>query len=295
MLSSLTTAQKTQLNQMSRNFSYGASNATGWSQFISDLLAYITSGEIGIQSNAYDVDSLALGGGAFSFDADTTTGLTFGYFQGQFYDGPALVSVAAGTINLTASATNYIEVDGSGVVHTNTVAFTAGRLPLYVVITGSASITSWANAKTLLTFIGNNTITGLQLSTAAATKSVSKGLGTLTGTESYLVRSPVAGNLSGMSIVCPTGVATGAAYWSVSATNLGAAGVGAQAMLAATAVNSTNTTGGSAVTAYVPFALTLSGTVGVNAGDVILVTFTATGSPPALTGSELTATFTFTD
>ncbi|MDE3023899.1 MAG: hypothetical protein KGI54_18940, partial [Pseudomonadota bacterium] len=71
-----------------------------------------------------------------------TTGLTYGYQAGVIRSDNATTSVAAGTVALTASTTNYVEVTGAGVVSANTVGFTSGSFPLATVATGASSITT---------------------------------------------------------------------------------------------------------------------------------------------------------
>jgi hypothetical protein len=70
-------------------------------------------------------------------------------------------------------------------------------------------------------------------------------------------------------------------YITWSATNLGQAGAGSTALLAATAVNTTQATGGSAITANSSRSLTLSTTtanLAVTEGDVVRIRATATGT-----------------
>ena len=78
-----------------------------------------------------------------------------------FYYGGALVVDGSGYIIannsaalvLTANATNYVESDRAGAVSKNTTAFTPGRIPLYTVVTGASTVTSytdwrpWAQAR----------------------------------------------------------------------------------------------------------------------------------------------------
>src|SRR5436190_16604839 len=109
-------------------------------ELFDDIYETIAAGSVGITALAGDVDSLALGGGHFSLDPDTTSGLTLGYKAGRFLSGLAIVNVAAGTIALSASATNYVEVSSGGTVSANTSGFTAGSLPLWTVTTGASSI-----------------------------------------------------------------------------------------------------------------------------------------------------------
>ena len=84
----------------------------------------------------------------FGRRASTTSALTWGYYGGRFRDSTGTRSnIANATIALTASATNYIEVTVAGVVSSNTTAFTAGRIPLYSVVTGTATVTSYVDER----------------------------------------------------------------------------------------------------------------------------------------------------
>ncbi len=122
--------------------------------FIDDLLA-ITSGKGASQVGIYDAaanmsaanveDALAeiytdtttvrALGEVFAENTSTTTGLTWGYSAGTVRFDNVITVVAAGTVSLTDSATNYIEVNSAGSVTRNTTAFTSGRIPIRQVIT----------------------------------------------------------------------------------------------------------------------------------------------------------------
>lgn len=78
----------------------------------------------------------------FVQNSATTTGLTYGYKAGVIRIDNVTTAVAAGTIALTNTATNYVEVTGSGVVSTNTTGFTAGRFPMATIVTSGGVITS---------------------------------------------------------------------------------------------------------------------------------------------------------
>lgn len=86
----------------------------------------------------------------FDNDAGTTTGLTYGYQAGVIRSGVTVTSVNAGTIALTASVTNYIEVDGSGTVSKNSTAFTAGRFPMATAVTDGSGITALTDKRGLI-------------------------------------------------------------------------------------------------------------------------------------------------
>src|SRR4051794_29694746 len=85
------------------------------SQTLNDLYDQVSAGAIGITADAQDVDSMALGGGEFTRDKSTADGssLLFAWRAGRFHNGLALVTVSAGSLTLSASSTNYVEVDRS--------------------------------------------------------------------------------------------------------------------------------------------------------------------------------------
>jgi hypothetical protein len=85
--------------------------------------------------------------GYFAQNPVTTAGLVFGYSGGSLFVDGVLTTIADGTLTLTASQTNYIEMTRAGVVSSNTTGFTAGRIPLYTAVTGSSTITSVADQR----------------------------------------------------------------------------------------------------------------------------------------------------
>ena len=76
----------------------------------------------------------------------TTSGLTWGYYGGNVLVNGVVTQIANGTLSLAASTTNYIEANPTtGAVSSNTSGFTAGRVPLYTAVTGSATVTSYTD------------------------------------------------------------------------------------------------------------------------------------------------------
>lgn len=75
--------------------------------------------------------------------ASTSSGLTWGYYGGWFNG-----AIANGTVLLTASTTNYIEAhESTGAVSVNTSGFTAGKIALYQVVTGTTTVTSYTDRR----------------------------------------------------------------------------------------------------------------------------------------------------
>jgi hypothetical protein len=83
--------------------------------------------------------------GLFGRKAATTSGLTWGYFGGILYVDGVATSVADGTVALTANQTNYLEATRAGTVSANITGFTAGRIPLYTIVAGASTISSYTD------------------------------------------------------------------------------------------------------------------------------------------------------
>lgn len=79
---------------------------------------------------------------AFGNNPNTTTGLTYGYYGATLYRSGAPVTIAAGTIGMTASATNYVQRTVQGVVSVNTTGYLTGNIPMATVVTGASAITT---------------------------------------------------------------------------------------------------------------------------------------------------------
>jgi hypothetical protein len=271
-------------------------NAMPMSAELEALWAEIDAGGLSIGATAAEVDSAAKGAGVFEIDA-ATAGLTLVYKAFRFHNGLSTVSVASGTLALTSSNTNYVEVDRAGTVSANTTAFTSGSMPLYTIVTGLAAITSTTSAKCLMTLPA--LITGAQLATAGKTRCQELYLGTVAATTAIrLVMPQYAGTISRVSICVGTTVATDDTnYWTAGVVNKGVAGAGTTVVVnSATAANSTKTTGGAVATANVERVLTLTGTGAdliTAAGDVLLLTLTKAASGADLVGVTVRVEWTF--
>ena len=83
--------------------------------------------------------------------AETTTGLTWGYYGGRYNS----TSISNGTVSLTGSTTNYIvaaKSNGAVSVSTSTTNWnnSASYERLYLVVTGASSITSYQDHRNLM-------------------------------------------------------------------------------------------------------------------------------------------------
>lgn len=76
--------------------------------------------------------------------ASACTGLVWGFYGGQYGSH----AIANGTVTLTASATNYVYGDGStGAVSVNTTGTPSGAIPLYTIVTGTTTVTSYTDTR----------------------------------------------------------------------------------------------------------------------------------------------------
>lgn len=91
----------------------------------------------------------------FGRRASTSGALTWGYYGGVMLIAGTPTLINNGTLALTANTTNYIEVNPTGTVSTNTVGFTGGNTPLYQVVVGPSSVTSWLDKRAFLYTVNN--------------------------------------------------------------------------------------------------------------------------------------------
>jgi len=124
----------------------------------------------------------------------TCSGLQWGYNGGTLLVDGALTPIAAGTVTLTASATNYLEADRSGAVSVNTTGYSAGAIPLYTLVCGAATVTSYSDDRVWvqpdhLTSKASITVTSanVTLTAAQARARYLTITGTLTGNRNVIV------------------------------------------------------------------------------------------------------------
>ena len=77
------------------------------------------------------------------------SGLNWFYYGGTMVVDGVLTTISnnAAALALTASTTNYVEATRAGVVSKNTTGFTPGGIPLYTVVTGSSTVTSYTDQR----------------------------------------------------------------------------------------------------------------------------------------------------
>lgn len=83
----------------------------------------------------------------FGRRASTTGLLTWGFYGGEMLVDGVLTAINNSSVALTASATNFVEATRAGSVSGNTTGFTAGRIPLYEVVTNATTMTSYTDRR----------------------------------------------------------------------------------------------------------------------------------------------------
>lgn len=106
------------------------------------LLTQLIAGQASKEATVNEVFN-ALSQTAFGGRRQSSSGLAWDYFGGRILVDGVSTAIANGTVTLTASTTNYVESTRAGVVSNNIVAFTAGSVALYRVVTGASTVTSY--------------------------------------------------------------------------------------------------------------------------------------------------------
>ena len=83
----------------------------------------------------------------FGRRASLCSGLNWYYYGGALLTDGSGYQIAnnSSALVLSASTTNYIEATRAGVVSKNTTGFTPGQIPLYAVVTGASTVTSYTD------------------------------------------------------------------------------------------------------------------------------------------------------
>jgi hypothetical protein len=185
------------------------------------LLDTISSTQSAKETTANELFDAHSPASLFGRRASTSSGLTWGYFGGRMLVDGVLTAIANGTLALTASATNYVEATRAGVVSKNTTAFTAGSIPLYTIVTGTSSVTSYTDERVWVNPRHVTQQASVSITTADVTLSAAQAAcgiivlsGTLTGNRNLIVpnnwQGTVINNTSGSyTVTVKTSAGTG--------------------------------------------------------------------------------------
>ncbi len=159
------------------------------------LLEQITSGQSSKEVTANQLFDAHSPSSFFGRHAEACSGLVWAYYGGSLDIDGVLTSIANGTVTLTGSTINYVERTRAGVVSKNTTAFTAGRVPLYTVTTGTSTVSSYTDhresqiskgvdGRLSLSVAGSSNVT---LTAAQARNAILNFTGILTGNINVIV------------------------------------------------------------------------------------------------------------
>lgn len=149
----------------------------------------ISESQAGKATTANQFFDAASPGTFFGRRASTCSRLTWGFYGATLLVDGALTQIANGTVALTLNTTNYVEADRAGTVSRNIVGFTPGSFPLYQIVTGDSTVTSYIDYRPLITPATMTTkATGLVVTTADVT---------LTAPQARCEYLPVTGLLTG--------------------------------------------------------------------------------------------------
>ena len=158
-----------------------------------DLIAQSQASKEVTANALFDAGSPAV---LFGRRASLCSGLNWFYYGGTMLVDGVLTTIAnnAAALALTASATNYLEATRAGVVSKNTTGFTPGLIPLYTVVTGASTVTSYTDQRAWvqpehITSAASVAVTGadVTLSDAQARCSYLTTTGVLTGNRNVIV------------------------------------------------------------------------------------------------------------
>lgn len=96
-----------------------------------------------VTANAYF--NAASPGTLYGRRESTSSGLTWGYYGGVVRVAGVMTTIANGTLAIPASVTRYIEADPATGAVAVVTSFTAGKIPLYTVVSGASTITSYTD------------------------------------------------------------------------------------------------------------------------------------------------------
>lgn len=131
-----------------------------------------------LNNQCFDYLDAAVLSNNFAENAASHSGLNFAYKNGRIMDNTTLRSIAASTVLLTNTATNYIEVSAAGTVSANTTGFTDGSIPLFTAITAGGAITTVTDKRAYIMPSWSH-LFSLSSNAISSTKDFKIGTGTL--------------------------------------------------------------------------------------------------------------------
>jgi hypothetical protein len=100
------------------------------------------------ESQANELFDAASPATAFGRRAAASSGLTWGFYGGTIFVNGVATQISNGTVSLTNSASNLIELSRTGVVSASTSGASADKIPLYEAVTSGGVVTVYVDYRT---------------------------------------------------------------------------------------------------------------------------------------------------
>ena len=158
-----------------------------------DLIYQSQSSKETTANNLFDAASPAM---LFGRRASLCSGLNWFYYGGYMLVDGVLTAIAnnAAALALTASSNNYIEATRAGVVSANTTGFTPGRIPLYLAVTSTSTVSDYTDYRPWVQPVAVTSKASVAVTTADYTLSAAEArcgylttTGALTGNRNVIV------------------------------------------------------------------------------------------------------------
>lgn len=132
----------------------------------------------------------------YAYRAKTSAGLTWGYYGGSLLISGSIVEIPNGILQLTAGRGNWIEADPTtGAVSLNNTGWTAGKIPLYLVLTDDDSIIGYDDLRSAFSVASATTASQSPVSSVNA----KTGAVTLTASDVSSIPSSALGAANGVA------------------------------------------------------------------------------------------------
>ena len=158
-----------------------------------DLIYQSQSSKETTANNLFDAASPAM---LFGRRASLCSGLNWFYYGGYMLVDGVLTAIAnnAAALALTASSNNYIEATRAGAVSANTTGFTPGRIPLYLAVTSTSTVSDYTDYRPWVQPVAVTSKASVAVTTADYTLSAAEArcgylttTGALTGNRNVIV------------------------------------------------------------------------------------------------------------
>lgn len=134
------------------------------------------------------------------FAPEDAGGLNVTVAAGRIRNDNTITDKTSQNVSLTASSTNYVEIDASGVATANTSAFTSGRIAIAEVVTDGSSVTSITDKRTWIATSGS----GGGVSGTGTANRIARFTDTSTIGDAQISQDGTTGVLTALKALAPT-------------------------------------------------------------------------------------------